>query len=101
MSVEKFLKIGKNKLFPLCRSLTGKGTLKTLKIIKKNFSLLRIKKIKSGTNVFDWRVPKQWEVKDATVQDEFGRAIIDFKKNNLHLVGYSSPIKKKLILKNY
>ena len=99
MSVEKFLKIGKNKLFPLCRSLTGKGTLKTLKIIKKNFSLLRIKKIKSGTNVFDWRVPKQWEVKDATVQDKFGRAIIDFKKNNLHLVGYSSPIKKKINLK--
>ena len=101
MSVEKFLKIGKNELFPLCRSLTGEGTLKTLKIIKKNFSLLRIKKIQSGTNVFDWKVPKQWEVKAATVQDKFGKVIIDFKKNNLHLVGYSRPIKKKLILRNY
>tara|TARA_B100000787_G_scaffold168947_1_gene158847 strand:- start:977 stop:2275 length:1299 start_codon:yes stop_codon:yes gene_type:complete len=96
MSVVKFLNIGKKELYPLCRSLTGEGTLKTLKIIKKNFTSLKIKNIKCESKVFDWTVPKQWEIKSATVKDKLGNIIIDFANNNLHLVGYSIRFKKKI-----
>ena len=99
MIVKKFLNLAKKDLFLLNRSLTGKDTLKTLNIIKKNFNSLKIKYIKSGEKVFDWKIPKQWEIKSAYVTDKFGKKIIDFDKNNLHLVGYSKPIKKKIILK--
>ena len=99
MIIKKFLDLAKKDLFPLNRSLTGMGTLKTLNIIKKNFNSFKIKYIKSGEKVYDWRIPKQWEITSAYVIDKFGRKIIDFSKNNLHLVGYSKPIKKKIILK--
>ena len=65
ITVKKFYNLAKKDLFPLCRSITGKGTLKTLNIIKKNFNALKIKNMKSGTKVFDWKIPNQWEVKDA------------------------------------
>ena len=57
ITVKKFYNLAKKDLFPLCRSITGKGTLKTLNIIKKNFNELKIKNIKSGTKVFDWKIP--------------------------------------------
>jgi aminopeptidase-like protein len=102
--VKKFYNIGKNTLFPINRSLTGKGNVKTLKIIQKNFSSLKIKKIKSKTKVFDWAVPPEWNVSEAYVLDKNYSKIIDFSKNNLHLIGYSSPLKKILkkkdLLKN-
>ena len=63
ITVKKFYNLAKKDLFPLCRSITGKGTLKTLNIIKENFNELKIKNIKSGTKVFDWKIPNQWEVK--------------------------------------
>ena len=100
MSVKKFYNLGKNKLFPICRSITGNGVRETLKIIKKNFPELKIKKIKSGTKVFDWDIPPEWNVTDAYVIDKNNLKIIDFKKNNLHLVGYSIPFKKTLIKKD-
>lgn len=96
MSIKEYLKIAKKDLFPLCRSLTGKGTLKTLKIIKKQFPALKINKIKSKSNVFDWRVPPSWDVSDAYILDKYNKKIINFKLNNLHLVGYSIPINKKV-----
>jgi aminopeptidase-like protein len=96
MIVKKYYKIGKYKLYPICRSITGKGLKKTLKIIKRYVPELKIIKIKSGTKVFDWKVPPEWNVKSAYVQDEKKNKIIDFKKNNLHLMGYSVPVKKKI-----
>jgi aminopeptidase-like protein len=92
--MKKFYDLGKNILFPICRSLTGNGVRKTLKIIKKNFPLLKIKKIKSSTKVFDWSIPSEWNISDAYVLDKNGLKIIDFSVNNLHLVGYSEPINK-------
>jgi aminopeptidase-like protein len=80
------------KLFPICRSITGKGTLKTLKIIKKEIKGLKIKRIKSDSKVFDWKIPKEWNVTEAYVIDKNNKRIIDFKNNNLHLVGYSFPV---------
>ena len=89
------IKLGK-KLFPINRSLTGKGSLKTLKIIQRKIPKLKIKKFKSRKKVYDWNVPDEWNVLDAHVKDKTGKKIIDFKKNNLHLVGYSKPFKKKI-----
>ena len=94
--MKKIYLIGKKKLYPLCRSLTGSGVRETLKIIKKEFTNLQIKKIRSGTKVFDWTVPPEWNISEAYVIDKYGDKIIDFKKNNLHIIGYSTPIQKKL-----
>jgi len=97
--MKKYFELGRKKLFPICRSLTGQGIKKTLNIIKNEFPSLKIKKIKSGTKVFDWKIPDEWNIKDAYVKDKYKRKIIDFKKNNLHLLGYSQPINKKITKK--
>ena len=99
MSIKKYYKIAKINLFPLNRSLTGAGVRKTLNIIKQEFPQLNIKKIKSGKKVFDWNVPPEWNVSEAFVIDKYNNKIIDFKKNNLHLVGYSTYIKKYILKK--
>ena len=83
-----------NDLFPLNRSLTGSGVFETFKYIKKFLPGAKINYLKSGTKVFDWTIPEEWEVKDAYVINSNGEKIIDFKKNNLHLVSYSSSIDK-------
>ena len=82
MSVKKYFLIGKNILYPINRSITGKGTKKTLQIIKKEFPALKIKKIKSRTRVFDWIVPDEWNVKKAFIEDKFGKKIVDIRNNN-------------------
>tara|TARA_A100000164_G_C21889275_1_gene764498 strand:- start:239 stop:1546 length:1308 start_codon:yes stop_codon:yes gene_type:complete len=86
------------KLFPICRSLTGDGNRKTLRLIKEKIPKLNIHEIKSGSKVFDWKVPKEWNVKNAYVIGPENKRVIDFKNNNLHLVSYSIPIKKKMSL---
>lgn len=96
MSLKKYLKLAKFELFPICRSITGEGFLNSLKIIKKEIPILKIYKTKSGTKVFDWKVPKEWNIKDAYIIDKNGEKIVDFKNNNLHVVNYSHPIEKKL-----
>ena len=85
------------ELFPINRSITGKGFIDSLKIliIKKN---LKLKSIKSGSKVYDWVVPKVWEVKEAYIKYD-NKKIIDYKNNNLHIISYSSKIKKKLFFK--
>ena len=85
------------KLFPLNRSITGKGFIQSLNILRLYNEKIFIKKIKSKSNVFDWKVPLTWEIKEAYVEYE-KKKIIDFKKNNLHLVGYTCPIKKKMYI---
>jgi len=83
------------KLFPICRSLTGNGVRTTLKILKDNFPELNIFEIPSGTQVFDWKVPKEWNINDAYIKDPAGKKILDFKNSNLHVMGYSVPVHKK------
>ena len=89
--MRRYIELGK-KLFPLCRSLTGNGTLNTLKILRRNLKSLKIKKIKSGTKVFDWQIPQEWNISKAYVLDKYNKKIIDFKNSNLHVVNYSAPI---------
>ena len=76
------------------RSLTGKGTLKTLNFIKTKIPRLKIKKFKSGKKVFDWIIPNEWNVNHAYIEDLNGKRLVDFNDNNLHLVGYSVPVNK-------
>ncbi len=85
-------------LFPISRSLTGSGVRLTLKKIKKIIPKIQIKSIASGTKVFDWKIPYEWSISEAYIEDQKKRRIVDFKKNNLHVVGYSKPINKTLTL---
>lgn len=100
--IEKYFNIGK-KLFPINRSITGKGTLKSLNLISSNFKNFRIKNFNCGKKVFDWKIPSEWNVADAYILDKNNKKIVDFKKNNLHLVGYSKKtfltLNKKNLLK--
>jgi aminopeptidase-like protein len=84
------------KLWPINRSITGQGQVETLKELKMINNDLKIKNFKTGQKVFDWEIPKVWNVNDAWIKDKKNKKIIDFKNNNLHLVGYSSPINKKI-----
>ena len=95
--LSKFYNLAKYKLYPICRSLTGNGTLDTLKIIKKEFSILKICSMQSGKKVFDWKIPSEWNINEAYVLDKAKNKIIDFKRNNLHIVSYSVP--KNIVLK--
>ena len=71
------------KLYPINRSITGKGVIQTLKIIKTNhLPKLKIKKIRSGTIVYDWKIPPEWNIKNAYIEHESGRRFAEFSKNN-------------------
>jgi aminopeptidase-like protein len=85
-------------LFPICRSITGNGVRETLNIIKAHLPDLKINEIPTGTQAFDWVVPREWNIRDAYVLDPEGQKIIDFKESNLHVVGYSIPVDKTLPL---
>tara|TARA_B100000780_G_scaffold262659_1_gene215969 strand:- start:2924 stop:4198 length:1275 start_codon:yes stop_codon:yes gene_type:complete len=85
-------------LWPLNRSLTGEGVRKTLKEIKNVIPDLRVYDVPSGTEVFDWIIPKEWHVNEAWIKTPSGKKICNFNENNLHLVGYSIPFKGKLSL---
>ena len=84
------------ELWPLNRSITGSGVRETLKQTQKILPNLKIHEVASGTQVFDWIVPKEWEVKEAWIKKPNGKKICDFSTNNLHLVGYSKPIHQKI-----
>ncbi len=87
------------KIWSYNRSITGEENRKTLKQLQKICKKLKIKSFKSRKKVLDWIVPNEWNVKDAWIKDSKGKKIIDFKKNNIHLIGYSTPVKKELSLK--
>jgi len=83
-------------LFPINRSITGNGVRETLKYIKNIIPELETFEVPSGTKVFDWIVPKEWNCNDAYIIDPNGNKICNFKENNLHLVGYSIPIDREI-----
>ena len=85
-------------LFPICRSLAGPGTRETLHYIKKLLPDMRILGVESGSKAFDWTVPNEWHINEAYVLDPSGKKIIDFKNNNLHIVGYSESINREVEL---
>ena len=83
------------RLFPLNRSLTGNGNRASFNIVKEIIPL-KIKEIPTNTKVYDWKIPKEWNIKDAYILDKNGKKLISFKDNNLHVMGYSQPINKIL-----
>jgi aminopeptidase-like protein len=85
------------ELFPICRSITGNGFRESLKIINKHIPI-KVTEVPTGTKVFDWVVPKEWNIRDAYVKDGSGAKIIDFQNSNLQVVNYSVPIHKKVVL---
>ncbi len=86
-----------SKLYPICRSITGDGVRETLRILQE-YIPLQIHEVPTGTKVFDWKIPKEWNVRDAYVKDAEGNRVIDFQSSNLHLLNYSIPIHQKMSL---
>ena len=80
------------RLYPICRSITGNGVRETLGILKEMLPEMKIEEVPSGTPVFDWTVPKEWNISEAYVENSAGERVIDFQKNNLHVLGYSLPV---------
>ena len=88
------------ELWPINRSITGEGVRKTLELIKQHLPDLEIKSVHSGTEVFDWVVPKEWHPTEAYIITPSGDKICDFKVNNLHLLGYSTSFDGNITLED-
>lgn len=85
-------------LWPINRSITGNGVRQTLASIKEHIPSLNIFEVPTGTQVFDWTIPREWSVREAYILTPDGEKICDFRVNNLHLVGYSIPFSGDLTL---
>lgn len=83
------------QLYPFCRSITGNGLRETLQRVSAHIGLSTIE-VPSGTEVLDWNIPREWNVRDAYVKNAEGKKLIDFQRSNLHLVSYSVPFKGRL-----
>jgi len=86
-----------SELYSICRSITGNGVRETLKIIKKHLPL-EVHEVPTGTQVFDWSVPKEWNINDAYIKNSKDEKIIDFNESNLHVLNYSFPVREKVSL---
>lgn len=84
-------------LYPICRSITGDGVRKSLHLIQQHIPLT-LQEVPTGTQVFDWTVPKEWNIRDAYIKNAQGEKIVDFQQSNLHVVNYSVPIQQKMSL---
>lgn len=85
------------RLYPICRSITGDGVRETLAIVGEVVPLA-ISEVPSGTKVLDWTVPPEWNIRDAYVADASGNRVIDFRTSNLHVVNYSTPVRARMTL---
>jgi aminopeptidase-like protein len=85
------------KAYPICRSITGDGVRRTLAMIRERIPL-ETREVPTGTRVFDWTVPKEWNIRDAWIKDPSGRKVVDFQDCNLHVLNYSVPVHEKLPL---
>ena len=84
-------------MYPVCRSITGDGVRQTLDLVQRALPLER-SEVPTGTVVFDWEVPKEWNIRDAYVADTEGRRLVDFHAHNLHVVSYSVPVRRSMTL---
>src|SRR5258708_6864821 len=85
------------ELYPICRSITGDGLRETLRLLQNQLPL-ELREVPTGTQVFDWTVPKEWNIRDAYVKNARGERVIDFRKANLHVVNYSVPLRQRMRL---
>src|SRR5699024_9653212 len=85
------------ELYPICRSITGDGVRKTLRILQE-YVPLDIHELPTGTEVFDWTIPKEWNIQEAWIKNSNGDKLIDFRRSNLHVLNYSIPVDKVMAL---
>ena len=85
------------RLYPICRSITGDGVRETLRILGELIPI-EVQEVPTGTKVFDWTVPKEWNIREAWIKNSVGQKLIDFRTLNLHVVSYSSPIQRRMRL---
>jgi aminopeptidase-like protein len=85
------------ELYPICRSITGDGFRQSLHVIQKTVPVA-LHEVPSGTQVFDWTVPKEWNIRDAYIKNEAGERVLDFQRCNLHVLNYSLPVRRKMSL---
>jgi aminopeptidase-like protein len=85
------------RLYPFCRSITGNGVRRSLRLLRETIPLA-LHEVISDTPVFDWTVPDEWNVRDACIMNEAGERLIDFRKSNLHVLNYSTPINRRVSL---
>jgi aminopeptidase-like protein len=85
------------RIFPICRSITGDGVRRTLREIGSHLAL-EMREVPTGTEVFDWTIPREWKIRDAYVKNGAGEKVIDFTRSNLHVMSYSIPVRKRLSL---
>lgn len=86
------------ELFPICRSITGSGTRQTLQLVARKIPLV-VTEVPTGTQVFDWEVPDEWNIENAWIKNAHGEKVVDFLQHNLHLMSYSEPVTTALNLK--
>ena len=98
MSIGNYMYDLLKEIYPICRSITGDGVRETLKILQREIPELTLHEVPTGTKVFDWEVPREWKIRDAWIKNSRGEKILDFKQNNLSVVGYSAPVDKKVSL---
>lgn len=85
------------ELYPICRSITGDGVRQTLKRLQQ-WIPVTLHEVPSGTSIFDWTVPLEWNIRDAYIADRHGRRVVDFKAHSLHVVSYSRPVRARMSL---
>ncbi|CAN5611272.1 DUF4910 domain-containing protein [soil metagenome] len=83
------------RLYPICRSITGAGLRQTLRLIQERIPI-ELHEVPTGTKVFDWTVPQEWNIRDAWIKNAAGQRLIDFQQLNLHVVNYSCPIRARM-----
>jgi aminopeptidase-like protein len=84
-------------LYPICRSITGNGVRQSLRLLQSTVPL-EMHEVPTGTQVFDWTVPKEWNIRDAYIENSAGERVVDFRQCNLHVLNYSIPVRRKMPL---
>src|SRR5277367_94483 len=85
------------RIFPICRSITGNGVRQTLREIGSHLAL-EVHEVPMGTEVFDWTIPREWNIRDAYIKNHVGNKVVDFAQSNLHVISYSVPVRTHVSL---
>lgn len=86
------------RLYPICRSITGSGVRASLELVREKLPALDVHEVPSGTPVYDWTVPREWNIRDAYIKDSRGRTVVNFRRSNLHVMSYSAPVHRTMSL---
>jgi aminopeptidase-like protein len=85
------------ELYPICRSITGDGVRRSLEILGRHIGIATTE-VPTGTQVFDWTIPREWNIRAAYIEDATGKRVVDFRNSSLHVLNYSAPVRAVLAL---